>query len=819
LLHPARDLIVSGGAEFIASCRRAVAVDPQSAEAHFNLGKACLDQARHEEAATCFRQAVALAPEYGAAWYHLGLTHSLLREFPAAIACGQRVLEIDPGHAEACNNIGYCHLVQGQLEAAALYFQRAVAARPDYINAHYNLGMTLLRQGRAEAALPALQAALALRPEFPEALLQLGVACLNLGRWQESADHLRRAAALRPGEAEIYYNLGYACSRLGDSGQALACYRKALELNPDFIEVHYNLGTLHADQGRYEEAIAALGQVLRWRPDHLDALINTGTAYLNLRRIDEAVPYYQRALALRPDNIQALYNLGTAFLNQGRLMDAASLLQRAVAASPDYVEAAYNLGNVYNDMFRFDEARTCYERVLALQADFVPALVNLGNVLLALGLPGQAIAYYDRALALQPAAYLAHHARLLAMNYLYPPATAELWAAHRRFGAQFETEDRPRPRHANPRDPARRLKIGYVSPDLRLHSVGFFMEPILAHHDHNAVEIYCYYNHTWRDAVSERLRSLADHWIPCRELDDEALAARIRADGIDILVDLAGHTRDNRLLVFAHKPAPVQVSYLGYPATTGLQAMDWRLVTAETDPEGAEQWHSERLYRLPRSLWCYRPPATAGEVQGETPARAAGFITFGSMNNIAKVSEAAVATWSGILKRVPGSRLVLTNLPEGEGTAQIARRFAAQGIAEERLVLQGKLSAEAYEAQLQKIDLGLDPYPYNGTTTTCQSLWMGIPVITLEGETSVARSGYALLQTLGLEELIARDEAEYVEIATRLANDLDRLDALRSGMRSRFEASALRDETGFTREIEDAYRAIWRDWCGKEGSQ
>jgi predicted O-linked N-acetylglucosamine transferase (SPINDLY family) len=295
-------------------------------------------------------------------------------------------------------------------------------------------------------------------------------------------------------------------------------------------------------------------------------------------------------------------------------------------------------------------------------------------------------------------------------------------------------------------------------------------------------------------------------------MTDEQLAARIRMDGIDILVDLAGHTVGNRLLVFARKSAPVQVSYLGYPATTGLQAMDWRLVTAETDPEGAEQWHSERLYRLPRSLWCYRPPETAVEVKGETPARSAGYITFGSMNNIAKVSDTTVAAWSELMRDVPRSRLMLTNVAAAAAD-EVRARFARHGVTADRLHVEARLEAPAYRFLLAQVDIALDPFPYNGTTTTCDVLWMGIPVVSLKGETSVSRSGYALLKSVGLEELVAHDETEYVAIAAALAGDLHRLERLRSGMRARLEASALRDEAGCTRDIEAAYRHMWQQWC------
>jgi predicted O-linked N-acetylglucosamine transferase (SPINDLY family) len=410
----------------------------------------------------------------------------------------------------------------------------------------------------------------------------------------------------------------------------------------------------------------------------------------------------------------------------------------------------------------------------------------------------------------------AYNGTLLIALYLSSTRPAELAVVYQDFARRFELPLRPSwPAHANNRDPERRLRIGYVSADFRDHSVAFFFEPLLAHHDRGAVEVYGYYNNTLQDAMTERLRSCTDHWIPCQGMTDEALAARIQADGIDILVDLAGHTRGNRLLVFARKPAPVQVTYLGYPATTGLSAIDYRLVTADTDPPGAEAWHSEGLYRLPRSLWCYRPAPDMPAVVPATPARRNGVITFGAMNNIAKVSEAAVAAWSGILRAVPGARLVMTSMPAGTARRDLQARLAAQGIAPERLTLHGKLPREEYYALLNEIDIALDPFPYNGTTTTCESLWMGVPVVTLIGETSAARSGYALLKGIGLDALAARDRDEYAGLAVALATDLDRLDTLRAGMRQRIAASPLRDEAGLTRDLEAAYRAMWRAWCAE----
>jgi predicted O-linked N-acetylglucosamine transferase (SPINDLY family) len=647
-----------------------------SAAALLKQGLELKELKRLEEAADCLQQAIALDPDLAPAHYQLGLIHSIRGSYAEAIAVQQRALAIDPVLAEAHNNIGYCHLSLGDLPAAIAAFRRAVASKPDY--------------------------------------------------------------------ARAYYNLAIAAFRQGDLDEAIEAYRSALAADPALVEAHVNLGYLLSVQSRYDEAIRHYEQALALKPELAEILCNLGYAHYQQYRPDEAAACYRQALALNPD-----------------LADAAAKLVTALLAQGDHAEARRRL-----------------PELLAMKAIPAEACSSL----------------------------------LCALLYSTdcPPAT--LYAAHRGYAARIETPLIPLWRqHGNTRDPERRLNIGYVSPDLRIHSVTRFLEPILAHHDKGQVEVYCYHSHELQDEVSVRLAGYTDHWIPCKMMSDDELAMRVRSDGIDILVDLAGHTAGNRLPVFARKPAPVQVTYLGYAATTGLSAMDWRLVTAATDPPGAETWHSERLYCLPRSLWCYRPPASAVSLQA--PVQRNGYITFGSMNNIAKASPAAMALWGRILHALPGARLLMTNVPAGSIRRRILERLAAQGVAPERIVLHGKLPGPDFLQALGEIDIALDTFPYAGTTTTCEALWLGVPVVSLRGETSVARSGHALLQTLGLEDLAARDEDDYLHIALSLAGDLPRLCELRVSLRRRFMDSPLRDEPGMAQDIESAYRHMWRAWC------
>ncbi len=649
-------------------------------------------------------------------------------------------------------------------------------------------------------------------------------------------------------------NKGLELKTLNRLDEAMACFQQALALNPQLAPAHFQLGLIYSIQGRFADAIASQLRALTIDPSNFEAHNNQGYSHLSLGNLAEAIASFQRAIALKPDYAKAHYNVAITFFKLGKLDQAAHGFRSALAFDTSLVAAYINLGYILSIQEKADEAIACYKGALTIQPDSAEAYCSLGYIYCAQLRPDEAVACIQKALAIKPDLADAHgkivvalltqgdrdgalacirrslaaksigneaqSTLLFSMLNLAACSPREVLAAHRLYAEQFETPFKPQwPHHKNVPDANRRLKIGYVSPDFRIHSVAYFIEPILAHHDKTQVEIYAYYSNTSHDAVTDKIRACVDHWIPCMMMSDAQLAERIDADGIDILVDLAGHTFNNRLLTFARKPAPVQLTYLGYSTTTGLGAMDYRLVTADTDPPGAEAWHSERLYRLPRSLWCYRPAPAMPAAQTQTPARRNGVITFGSMNNIAKVSPEAIMLWGRILRELPAARLVMTNVPEGLVRGRLVERFAAHGIDAARLTLHGKLPAADYYALLNAIDIALDPFPYTGTTTTCESLWMGVPVVTLIGETSVARSGYALLKGIGLEELAARDEKEYVAIATALAQDLDRLDALRGGMRARIAASPLRDEAGLTRDLEAAYRAMWRAWCLSHSEQ
>lgn len=522
----------------------------------------------------------------------------------------------------------------------------------------------------------------------------------------------------------------------------------------------------------------------------------------------EAEALYRQALALNPDLADSLHLLGVLRIQQGRAEEAVGLIRRAIALQGQAAGYHSNLGAALRILGRLEEAIAAFQRAVELAPDYAEAHSNLGTALRGQGLLAEAADCFRRAVALQPNYAVAHSNLLLCLNYLDDIAPADLFAEHLRWGEQHApTIARPARRSIK----GRPIRVGYVSPDLRDHSVAHFIEPLLRHHDPSVVQSVCYAGVARPDAVTARLQGLAGVWRSTIGLSDAALAEQIRADEIDILVDLAGHTAGNRLLVFAQRPAPVQVTWLGYPNSTGLRAMDFRLVDSVTDPAGiADQWASEQLLRVPGGFLCYQPPEGAPEV-APAPVSRNGFVTFGSFNNPSKLTPATLGAWGRLLIDLPGSRLLLKGQSFADPGARdrFVASFTALGIEPSRIDLRAQTPGAADHLALYgEIDLALDPFPYNGATTTCEALWMGVPVVTLLGERHAARVGASLLTQMGLSEWIAADLQAYHAIALSLAQDPVKMAAARRGLRARMAASSLCNGADFARKLEALYQKI-----------
>jgi predicted O-linked N-acetylglucosamine transferase (SPINDLY family) len=670
------------------------------------------------------------------------------------------------------------------------------------------------------------------------------------GRLREAEALYRKVLQKFPRVAEAHGLLGYLTHQDGQHEAALGHLAKAIELNPNFIDSYVWRGMALQALGRAAEAEASYRRVLIYNPRHFDALCNLAGALVLQHRAAEAIPLLEKAIALHGNRAEAHYNLGRAQMDLGRPDAAVDSLRRAVQLRPDYIEAQTNLGGCLVELGHHAEAERALERALALdptrpeshynlararservdageteamlraalelRPEYPEARVELANLLMALGRRAEAVEQLRYTVETSPDSTVAVSSLLMALNYdpeLSPDQVAE---EHRRLAAGIAARaGLPAParlsRGAGNAD--RRLRIGYLSPDFRSHSCAYFIEPLLAAQDRTQWEIYAYSTTPGEDAVTRRIRALVDRWRPVRYLDDAALARLIAEDGIDILVDLAGHTAGGRPLALAMRPAPLAVSWLGYPNTTGLAAIDARITDAIADPAGAsDERHLERLRRLPGGFLCYRPPTDA-----PLPATrsADGPFVFGCFNSALKINPAVAKVWTRILERAPGSILKLRALQFQYPAAIDAMRalFTEAGLDPARILFSSWQATIAEGlADYGTIDLALDPFPYNGTTTTCEALWMGVPVVALAGAAHAGRVGASLLSSLGLEtELVASSPDDYVAKAAALAADRGRLQHHRTTLRALMAASPLTDATRFAGEFEQSLRAAWRD--------
>jgi len=532
-------------------------------------------------------------------------------------------------------------------------------------------------------------------------------------------------------------------------------------------------------------------------------------AFAKARQNAQAIDCFRRAILLDPDLFAAHANLGTLLAEQGATDQALAALEMAVRLKPDSPEAHNNLANLLVALGQLDSAVEHCRQSLAIRPGNAQALNALGNALKDQGLLDEAIDAYARAARLGPDVPQPASNYLYALHFQSEQTPASLLAAHRDWSRRHVPPLKfSQARHRNDRDPERRLKIGYVSPDFREHPVGRFILPLLQNHDRKNFEVFCYANLHVSDAMTDCIRAHADVWRDIAFLSDEQACQMIESDRIDILVDLTMHLRSSRLLLFAAKPAPVQLSYLAYCSTTGLDAIHYRLTDPFLDPPGNDQWYVERSLRLPQTYWCYQANDAAPAVNA-LPATASGEITFSCLNNFCKISPPALATWSKLLNTIPNSRLILHTTP---GT-HCDRVRAALGIDPSRLSFVRRMPMPQYFAQYHRIDIALDPFPYTGGTTTCDALWMGVPVVSLAGKTAVSRGGLSILSNIGHADWVAQTIDDYLQIVTNLAGDLKRLAAIRASLRDQMRRSPLMDAGSFAREVEAAYRWMWCNYC------
>jgi predicted O-linked N-acetylglucosamine transferase (SPINDLY family) len=685
---------------------------------------------------------------------------------------------------------------------------------------HYNRGLALKKQGKFEQAIACYQKAIQIQSNYAPAYNSLGIVYREKGQLKRAIQCYQKAIECQPDYFPAYNNLGNALRDEGKLDEAIASYQQALKFNADYINALFNLGNALQQQRNFPEAIKCLQQVIQRQPNYVDAYSSLAHAYKAQENLVAAINCYQKAIELQPDSASAHCHLGIALQAQGNLPAAAQSYQRALEFDANNWLALINLGDVWRNQGYPSLAIHYYRKALGINPDNETGKINLASALKDRGAIEEAIAMSRQIVTDNPSLVHAHQNLLLYLHYSQDCEPSAIYEEHKNWAKRHasllgENIDYS----GSDRHPDRRLRIGYVSGDFLTHSVSFFFEPLLTAHNQRDFEVICYANNNKSDDTTARLRKLAAGWREIYNLNDEQFAQLVIQDKIDILVDLSGHTNGNRLLAFARKLAPIQVSYIGYPNTTGIDAIDYRITDNWTEPEGqTEHLHSEQLIRLPHGFLCYQPPQNYPEVSS-SPVLEKGHITFGCFNNLSKVNPQLISYWANILKNVPESRMLIKSwtLADSGMRDSLHQLFQQQGIEPNRIELSGWIAAKNEHLSLyNQVDIALDTFPYNGTTTTCEAMWMGVPVITLAGQTHVSRVGVSLLSSVGLEELIAQSAEEYVQKAVNLANNRERLPQMRANLRAQMQAAPLTNAGLISQSLEAAYRQMWRCWCDGE---
>ena len=720
----------------------------------------------------------------------------------------------------------------------------------DTAEGHVKRGNAFKSKGCLKDAVVCYRKASELDPQSPDILNQLGAALFENEQNEEAVGCYQRALALKPGQPDILMNMAMAHYRNDNFDGAVACFAEALKERPDFAEAYNGMALSFKALGQLDEAVSCCKKAISLKPDYAKAYSNLGGILKDMNRLDEAAAEYEKAMVIDPKNAEICHNLAAVFNDLDRLEDAIETLEKALRLKPDFSSACFLMAKIVKPKGKLEDVISWYEKGLSFDPKNVDALFALGTIYRNSGLIRKAISYYEKGVELDPknarlhtnsavayvdAGELTKGLSLLRKSMELEPDEPKTHS-NLIFSSQYDTqiselqlfnEAKKWAKNHGPRMSKafhrviprsvvdRRLRIGYVSPDFHQHSVSWFFLSLLSRHDRQEFEIFCYSDVREPDGITKKIECLTDHWHPIFDSSDQEVATQIHSDKIDILVDLTGHTGHNRLRVFALKPAPIQVTWLGYPGTTGLSEMDYRITDPIADPIGSsDDFYTEKLVRLDDGFLCYMPPDASPEVSA-SPFVQKGYLTFGSFNNLPKTNDKVIRVWAEILKRVPRSSLFMKTIALTDNSARqhFQECFQSKGVSSERIVMRPHTVSLAEHLRLyREIDIALDTFPYNGTTTTCEAMWMGVPVISLKGKRHSARVGASILTQTGLSNLIAESEEEFIETAVNLAMNPPVLTEMRKTMRARMRRSSLCDANAFARRMENAYRKMHGEW-------
>ena len=730
-----------------------------------------------------FRQLIEISGDDAVALHGIALIDLAKGQIKNAIEGLERTIAIEINNSEYWTTFGIAHSMDNNLPSAKRSFQKALKIKQNNLNARYNYGLCLLEFGETKLAIVEFRRVLKKEAKNTDALLHLGVAYLKDGKTSKSAQ----------------------------------IFKRCLQIDPLNTNARINLGNVYQENKQFTQAICEYENVLQTEPKHIEALYNLALALKGIGKFGQAISKFREVLNNQPQHIGALNNLGTTLEKSIDKEEALSSLKKAAELVPDNFIILYNLAHRQTDFHEWEDAEINYKKVLKKNKGFKPAITNLANLMRDTGRLDEAMGIYQGLLTSSPDLANAHSDYLANLNYIHEGDNEFIYREalewNQRHGTTRNYTNYP---FKNKKTPTRRLKIGYVSPDFQTHSNNYFFAPLLAAHNSNNVETFCFSDNLFQDDTTRYLMANSDHWRTIFDMTDQQASKFIRNDKIDILVDMTGHMAKNRLTMFAQRPSPIQVTWLGYPNTTGLTTMDYRLVDEITDPKDLNNdFHSETVVRLPDGFLCYSPPARTPTIV-EPPYKENGFITFGSFNNLAKVTSTVIETWAKCLNLVPNSRLFIKALALSSGSTRkrLYNRFEEHGIQAERIELAQRVDSTNDHLSLYgKIDIALDTFPYNGTTTTFESLWMGVPVISLIGKRHAARVGGSILLRLSLNDLVAESQIDYVKLAANLAANQSRLIQLRRELRTILENSNFFNYGLFASKIEQSYRNMWINWC------
>jgi predicted O-linked N-acetylglucosamine transferase (SPINDLY family) len=796
--------------------REVLSADPRCAAAYGNLAIIAAQQGDLAGAEQLIRQEIRLRPNHPASYNNLGSLLQQQQRLADAVSAHRQAIRLNPNYAEAHLALGNALKQQGLFEEAMGCYRSAIAAKPDYSEAHNNIGVLLQNQGQLDQAARAYRAAVSLRPAYAEAQFNLGVV-LHQGHELDAAEGAyRRVLSLNPGIAVVHNNLGTVLQDLGLLDDALASFAAAIELKAGYTEAFYNRGTVLQQQAKPEEALVAYVRAIELRKDYTDAINNAGIVLQQLGRAAEAMEFYRRLLERMPDHADAHNNLGTALLAEGRAEKAKAAFEQALAHRFDFPEAFYNLGNAWREIGNLTEAIAAYRNALRLRPDYADALSQLT---------------YHRAQACDWDNYEADQDKLVDMArhgvrvppfYLFStPASAsdqlicaQHWIAPIRPPREAVFDHEPFARNE-------RIRLGYLSGDFHQHATAQLMAELFECHDRNRFEVFAYsYGPDDNSPMRTRLDSAFDRFVDISSLSYRKAAELIHADEVDILIELKGHTHHARPAIAAYRPAPIQVSYLGYPATMGADFIDYIIVDPFVVPSSQQPFFSERLVHLPCS---YQVNDRKREVARAATSRQdwglpTEALVFCSFNNSYKISPVFFDIWMRLLRSVPGSVLWLleaNELVKGNLRLEAEKR----GVESSRLIFAPVVPPAEHLGRHRHADLFLDTLPCNAHTTASDALWAGLPVLTCSGDTFAGRVAGSLLMAIGLPELITGSLEEYERAALALAQDPQRLAALRQKLAKNRDTSALFDLVKYTGNIEAAYGRMWQIWLSRQNPE